>query len=113
MTRQQYLEIIKNKIKKYNVLSVYIFGSYAFGSYAKGTDQENSDIDLLMILDDDQQTEQVVNALSIELFPREYPIDILAYTRNQIKSKLKWNTFFQSIKKEGILIYGQDVIRVD
>ncbi|HCT84087.1 MAG: hypothetical protein DKM50_04700 [Candidatus Margulisiibacteriota bacterium] len=108
MTRQQYLEIIKNKIKKYNVLSVYIFGSYA-----KGTDQENSDIDLLMILDDDQQTEQVVNALSIELFPREYPIDILAYTRNQIKSKLKWNTFFQSIKKEGILIYGQDVIRVD
>ncbi|RGY85946.1 nucleotidyltransferase domain-containing protein [Streptococcus anginosus] len=67
------IDEIKDKIipiaKQYNLSKVYLFGSYArkvylFGSYARGEEDENSDIDIVIRIEDESQYMDVYGILS-------------------------------------------------
>jgi predicted nucleotidyltransferase len=51
-----------------------------FGSYATEQATPNSDVDLLVILESDLRRDRRQEAISRILRPRDFPLDILAYT---------------------------------
>ncbi|WP_187759878.1 nucleotidyltransferase domain-containing protein [Thiospirochaeta perfilievii] len=92
------------------------FKIYMFGSVAKGTDNQDSDIDLAVILniDDVPKTydEKLKNKVSVRNsildISMEVPIDLLVYTKEEFKILDELNKpFMTEITEKGTLIYEQ------
>ena len=84
-----------------------------FGSHAHGTPKDDSDIDLLVILDKDGKSDSykalISNRMKISKrlrhLKRKYPIDILVYTKDEWEElKASKSSFIQRIEKEGLSI---------
>jgi predicted nucleotidyltransferase len=85
-----------------------------FGSYAKGTATEDSDIDLMVILDNDDVsktwTERSDKKLYIRQLVREinrkYAMDILVYSKKEFKIVKEFgNPFIDEVESTGRIIY--------
>ena len=85
-----------------------------FGSHAKGTATENSDIDMVVILDNDDvantYTERQKKKLYINKLVRDInykvALDILVYSREEYKIvKNHGNYFIDEIEKTGKVVY--------
>ena len=85
-----------------------------FGSYANGDPNENSDIDILVILDNNHVSKTyqerlekkiLVKNLVIEI-NRKIPLDILVYSKEELNLiKAYGNYFIDEIEKTGKVIY--------
>jgi predicted nucleotidyltransferase len=82
---------------------------YLFGSYAAGTANVHSDVDLLVIADQPQTAGTLVRNLYKHLSDLPLDYDILGYSLPQIKEKAEQNLFFQTILKEGMVLYGSRI----
>jgi len=102
---KNYLTEIKKVIEKHHPLAVYLFGSRATNKAVK-----NSDYDLLVITDDKADAKKICVEIGVDLFPRDYSIDLLGYNESQIKKNISKNIFFQEIKRNAQLIYGKKII---
>jgi uncharacterized protein len=84
-----------------------------FGSYAYGQPNEDSDVDLLVILPFEEMPVQ--KAISIRQ-QMNYPfsLDLMARTPTQIQQRLEMGDFFiQDIITRGKILYEADYARVD
>jgi len=81
-----------------------------FGSYAYGDPTPDSDVDLLIIKDGDKKENHL--AVSMLLYPREFPVDIIVKTSQEIEEDLKGgkdNSFFtREIVRKGIILYDRN-----
>ena len=85
-----------------------------FGSYANGTPNEHSDIDLMVILDNNHVSKTYeerlkkkvsINNMVLEI-NRKVPLDILVYSREEFNTvKSYGNYFIDEIEKTGRIIY--------
>ena len=85
-----------------------------FGSYANGNETENSDIDLMVILDNNDVSKTYAERQSKKLHIRKLvreinykmALDILVYSKEELK-KIKecGNYFIDEIEKTGTVIY--------
>jgi uncharacterized protein len=76
-----------------------------FGSYAQGQPTEDSDVDLLVILDHTQKPWQAANAIRQAVRP-PFPLDLLVRTPDQIKDRLAMGDFFiRQILEQGKILY--------
>ena len=79
-----------------------------FGSHARGTANEDSDVDLLVILPFQGRSVDQSVAIRMQLRPN-FPLDILVKTPEQIKERLQLNDYFiQEIMEEGKVLYEPD-----
>jgi predicted nucleotidyltransferase len=85
-----------------------------FGSHANGNPNEHSDIDLLVILDDDTIAKTYRERLDKKIYVRnlvfdinqKIPLDILVYSKTELaKIKDYGNVFIDEIEKTGKTIY--------
>ncbi|MDR1248209.1 MAG: nucleotidyltransferase domain-containing protein [Treponema sp.] len=85
-----------------------------FGSYAKGNQNENSDIDLMVILDDNHVSKTYAERLNKRIsirklvleINRKIPLDILVYSKAELKKiKEHGNYFIDEIEKTGKILY--------
>jgi predicted nucleotidyltransferase len=85
-----------------------------FGSYANGNPNENSDIDIMVILDNDHVSKTYEERLNKKIFirnliieiNRKIPIDILVYSKEELNMiKNHGNYFIDEIEKTGKVIY--------
>ena len=85
-----------------------------FGSYATGNMDENSDIDLMIILDNDHVTKTYTERLNLKIsirhlvlpINRQIPLDILVYTKGELELLKKYgNYFINEIEKIGKILY--------
>ena len=85
-----------------------------FGSYANGNPNENSDIDLLIILDNNHVSKTYQERLNKKIrirssvieINRKIPLDILVYSKEEWKIiKKSGNDFIDEIEKTGKVIY--------
>lgn len=92
------------------------FKIYMFGSVAKGTDNQDSDIDLAVILNIDEvpksYDEKLKNKVSVRNsildISMEVPIDLLVYTKEEFKILDELNKpFMTEITEKGTLLYEQ------
>lgn len=79
-----------------------------FGSYADGTATAYSDVDLLVILESDLRRDQRQEAISRALRPRRVPMDILAYTPQEVQQIMETpNSFVRHILTTGKVVYDR------
>jgi predicted nucleotidyltransferase len=79
-----------------------------FGSYANGTPTQDSDVDLLVVMNTTASLKDRHLAVCRLLRPRPFPVDILVRTPQEIKRALGRGDFFiQEIVTQGRVLYEQ------
>ena len=87
-----------------------------FGSYANGNPNEHSDIDLMVILDNDHVSKTYQERLDKRVYirklvleiNRKMPLDILVYSKAELNMiKERGNQFIEEIEKTGKIIYDK------
>jgi len=105
----QYLEHIVDSLKNLDVKEIILFGSINDGHY-----DDESDIDLLVILDIDKIPQSYEEKMKMKLeirkairsINREVAIDLLVYTKKEYEIlKQRGSNFFQNIIKNGKKLY--------
>ena len=106
--RKYLSEIIRN-IRQVNPYKVVLFGSYASGVFS-----EDSDLDLLVVLDsleiaknyDEKMRNRLLVRRKIYELSRKVPIDLLVYTKGEydIISESE-SSFYKEIKNTGKVLY--------
>ena len=76
-----------------------------FGSYAYGKPTPDSDVDLLVIWDTDKPRRERVVAISLLLYPRRFPVDIIVKTSRELEAELPHDFFLREIVNKGIVLY--------
>jgi predicted nucleotidyltransferase len=85
-----------------------------FGSYANGNETENSDIDLMVILDNNDISKTYEERQNKKLYIRKLvrevnykkALDILVYSKEELKKIKEYgNYFIDEIEKTGKVIY--------
>ena len=102
----EYLEKIKNRI----VSEVSPEQIYLFGSYAKNNYNNESDIDLLIVMNNnDKSLRKIQHKISSLLDDRTMPIDIIVYSQEKMKNRKDIiGTLPYRINQEGELIYEKE-----
>jgi len=93
--------IAKNIRKKFNPQKIILFGSYAYGK-----PKENSDIDLLIIMNTKMKPYKQASIIRLfldEILRVNYSIDIIVRTPEEVKKRLKQGDFFfKGILEKGV-----------
>lgn len=80
-----------------------------FGSYANGNPNHDSDVDLLVIMELNGDYKEKYRAISMSLYPRQFPVDIILKTPKEVEEAMKGgkdNSFFiREIVKKGKVLY--------
>jgi len=85
-----------------------------FGSYAKGTETENSDLDLLVVLDSNERSQSFDELIergkpvsaAIREFRKIMPMDLVVYTLAEFEYLKKEKDFFvKEIMETGKILY--------
>ena len=85
------------------VLQIYLFGSHAYG-----TPHEKSDIDLMVIVDDNLKAVKMALTINMALVGnRKIPLDILVNTSSDFNVASNEPSLQNRIKNEGVLLYAQ------
>ena len=87
-------------VKEFNPLKIILFGSHAYG-----TPGEDSDIDLLVVMNFSDHP--VYQAARIrERLDTSIPIDVIAFTPEYLQQRIAMDdSFYQKIVNQGKLIY--------
>lgn len=105
MISKEVIEEVKNRlVKAYNPIAIYLFGSYAWG-----TPTEDSDLDLLIVIDkSDEKSYKRQYPGYDALFGMGISKDLIVYTKDEFeKSSNSKTTLSYKIKKDGELIYAK------
>ncbi len=76
-----------------------------FGSYAAGKPTPDSDVDLLIVWETDLSPRERVVAVSLLLYPRPFPVDIIVKTPRELEAELPQSFFLREILSRGIVLY--------
>ena len=102
-------EKIKQEIDKYialistlsGVLQIYLFGSYAYGE-----PEEYSDIDLLIVVEDNLDPINTTVKINHHLVgKRTTPLDIIVNRKRDFNKAANENTIQKHISDNGVLLY--------
>lgn len=81
---------------------------YLYGSRSRGTAKDNSDWDLLILLNKDVISNEVERGITYPLYDLEFDtgevISPLIYSEKEWNSKYKVTPFYQNVMREGILL---------
>ncbi len=81
---------------------------YLYGSRSRGTAKDNSDWDLLILLNRDDISNEVEREIAYPLYDLEFDtgevISPMIYSENEWNSKYKVTPFYQNVMREGILL---------
>lgn len=103
MTKAEIIETVKERlIKAYNPRTVYLFGSFAWGK-----PDEDSDLDLLVVVDksDEKPYKRLFKGIDA-LTGLGIAKDILVYTRAEFEELASdVSTLCYKIKREGVKLY--------
>jgi len=112
MTKQAteyYLNETIKSIMEHDPLEIILFGSMA-----KGTSDESSDLDILVVLDNDTLPHSYEDRMKMRLplrrslrkINRQIPIDLLVYTHKEFELiKEQKSAFFNEIFETGKIVY--------
>ncbi len=106
---QDYLDDVRERLKAIEPYKIILFGSVATGDY-----DEESDIDLIVVLDSDKISQNYEEKMENKMIVRkairdiseEIPIDLLVFTKKEFKIIMNnKNSFFKDIEERGKIIY--------
>jgi len=103
-------EEMKKEIDKYiesisaftGVLQIYLFGSYAYGE-----PKENSDVDLMVIVENNMDPFKTAFKIRRSLVGCDIMFDIVVNKKDAFEKASKEPSFQKIIKNNGVLVYAQ------
>ena len=99
--RNVILEMTDRIIEQINPKKIILFGSYA-----RGEATNDSDIDLLVVINDYDDRYKTASNISMELSPSPYPSDVLTYYTKDIKQmKNSYGFVVRYALEEGVVLY--------
>lgn len=105
MITVEMLEEVKRRlVVAYDPLAIYLFGSYAWGNPT-----EESDLDLLVIVDSsDEKTYRRPSSGQRALFGMGIAKDLMVYTKDEFERLVRdETTLCHKIEKNGALLYAK------
>lgn len=103
----QVQDFCQEVVEKFQPDKIILFGSYAYGE-----PNQDSDIDLLVILPFEGHPAKKAAEILIAI-DYHFPLDLLARTSEQIQQRIDMGDFFiQEIVNEGRILYEADYARV-
>ncbi len=104
ITQKQIDQIVKTIVKEYKPSKIILFGSFAYGNPT-----EDSDLDLLIIKDDDTPKIQRNRMVRSILKDFSIPVDIIVKTSQEFENlKNIIGTVIYPANKYGKVLYGQE-----
>ena len=105
VTRQEIQATCDDIVREFAPLQVILFGSYAYG-----TPTEDSDVDLLVVMDI-PKSEFLPKAIEIrQRIPYRFGMDLLVRSPEEIAYRVSYNDWFlREITEKGELLHGSDV----
>ncbi|MFA5998659.1 MAG: nucleotidyltransferase domain-containing protein [Candidatus Babeliales bacterium] len=102
VTPEKVAQVVHKLVATYNPISIYAFGSYASGKY-----DDESDFDVMTVIDEyDDKPWRVIARGYGELHGIQMPIDLLVYDLSKFEECKKDSTSFcHTILKTGKLLY--------
>jgi uncharacterized protein len=101
VTEEILAEIVRRIVTALHPERVILFGSYAYGAPS-----DNSDVDLVVILETDARPADRYLAVSRLIRPRPFPLDIVVKTPDEITQALvKGDNFIREIVIQGRVLY--------
>jgi predicted nucleotidyltransferase len=77
-----------------------------FGSYAYGNPTEDSDVDLLVIMDRTRLNGERMSVRIRHAIPRDFPLDLLVRTPFDVARRLRWgDPFICEVFEKGKVLY--------
>lgn len=104
ITREDIQATCDDIVREFAPLQVILFGSYAYG-----TPSEDSDVDLLIVMEI-PESETRRQAVEIrQRIPRRFPMDLLVRSPEEIAYRTSYNDWFlREITEKGEVLYGTD-----
>ena len=94
-------EVVTKIVSRFNPDKIILFGSYA-----DGTQNEDSDLDLLIVQDSELPMQKRGFDIRLSLFGSMIPMDILIYTKSEFdQEKNKKSSFLSSAIKTSKVLY--------
>ena len=103
-------------LKKVEVAAKRLYGDklnriILYGSYTRGDNTEESDIDIMIVLDCDTKEIKKLRGLTAEMasnisLEQEVFLSVLLRDKKQFENGLTFLPFYQNIEREGIAVYG-------
>ena len=79
-----------------------------FGSHAYGTPGQDSDVDLLVVMETDKRPAERIVTVSRLLSPRPFPVDIIVRTPDEMERDLKrTDPFIHEVVEKGQILYDR------
>lgn len=80
-----------------------------FGSYAYGNPTEDSDVDLLVIMNRTRERGERMSVRIRHAIPRDFPLDLIVKTPAEISKRLRWrDPFVRELLEKGKVLYEAD-----
>jgi len=93
--------VVSHIAKKFNPERIILFGSYAYGQPS-----EDSDVDLLIVMESNDRPVIRAAAVSKALHPSPFPMDIMVRTPEEVRRRLEiGDYFFKEIITKGKVLY--------
>ena len=104
VTREDIQATCDDIVREFTPLQVILFGSYAYG-----TPTEDSDVDLLVVMDI-PKSEFRNKAVEIQQrIPHRFGLDLLVRSPEEIAYRVSYNDWFlREITEKGDFLYGSD-----
>ncbi|HOP65358.1 MAG TPA: nucleotidyltransferase domain-containing protein [Spirochaetota bacterium] len=105
-------EIVGELVESLKTIDPFMI--YLFGSHASGEADAESDIDIVVILDEfvipadysERMKRKLLVRRALYELSRKIQIDIVVYTRGEFKQISELNTsFYNTLKSDGIVLY--------
>ncbi len=102
VTREDIQATCDDIVREFSPLQVILFGSYAYG-----TPTEDSDVDLLIVMDI-PESEARRHAVEIrERIPARFPMDLFVRSQEDMAYRISYNDWFlREITERGKVLYG-------
>src|SRR3954453_675608 len=100
MVTQQMIKRLAGQIaRQFKPLRIILFGSYAYGKPTP-----DSDVDLMVIVNNGPTLQKEFEIRQAIEAP--FPIDVLVKTHKEVQRRLAWNDFFlREVDQKGKLLY--------
>ena len=106
---QKIQEIVQKIVKEYRPEKIILFGSWAWGE-----PHEDSDIDLLVVMESDKPRIERQREIKNLIDPSGIPVDILVHTSRELEESInkKRNLFLEDIVYNGKALYTKPDFRI-
>ena len=111
-TKSELDAITKEVVEEALKLSPSVYKVILYGSYARGDNTAESDIDIMIILDDTKQNTDACREKFYEIssdigLKHDVLVSVLFRNKDNFISMQGVKPFYRNINKEGVLLYGQ------